>query len=93
MTDELGEIEIVGMYTTVEYLPREAINVWGHPRDYRDAKAGREDVAPLNDPVTDAILERMSVNGEWLALSLNIDARAVNQRIPDDITVVVNSGE
>lgn len=59
-------------HTTVEYADPDSINVWRHERDKRDAEEGR-DVEPLDDPVTNAILQQLIVADEWLSLTVHLN--------------------
>lgn len=72
-------------HTTVDWAQP---NVWPHERDKRDAEEGREDVAPVDDPITEAIAHRYAIEEKLLSITVHCEATVVEES-PVEVTVNV----
>lgn len=72
-------------HTTIEWAQPD---VWAHPRDYRDAQDGRENVQPLDDPLSEAIGHAASRKAVLLCASIHLVEESDVEQI--DVTVTID---
>jgi hypothetical protein len=67
--------------------------IWANERDARDHRDGREDVEPLDDPITQAIGRIFAEENELLTATHHIEIPAMKVENPITGTIVVGSEE
>ena len=65
--------------------------IWAHERDARDLNDGREDIEPLNDPLTQSIGRVLAEKNVWLTATHHIAIPAVNVEKSVNVDVYIGS--